>query len=267
MIKLLGVDAGNFETKVCCGNKVEKWSSALGEYRTLKLENQLGAYDWAWEYEGEKGFAGNLAKRESEYLRSKLGDTKAHHDAYIRVLLACHKYGTDFNLVVGQPISQHSKGEKSKIKDALVGEHSLTVNGVNKIIKIHEMEVCPETASAIFCEPTKETVQIVDVGAGTIGIALIENMQYIDKKSQSIDKGANSVKNLDIKALSEYIATLTNVELRTILVGGLATTIEEEMKKLYRNVEVMKPLGASPTYANCVGFYKLGEKRWQATTK
>ena len=123
---IVAVDAGNHETKYCSQYGVGKFPSVLGEYRERRLEQRFSDYDMVWEYRGKKGFAGTLAKYESEFSGSIMGDSKAHEDAKIRILLALHILGdTDYQIVVGQPINRHTPEEKLKIKVMLISENYL----------------------------------------------------------------------------------------------------------------------------------------------
>jgi plasmid segregation protein ParM len=52
-----------------------------------------------------------------------MGDTKAHKDTLLRVLIGIHRYSTlyqidetEFDIVVGQPISKHTFDEKTNSK-------------------------------------------------------------------------------------------------------------------------------------------------------
>lgn len=64
---IIGIDAGNYETKVCGPFGVKKFYSDIGEYRERNLKSSFGPDDMVWECEGKKGFAGSLARYESEF--------------------------------------------------------------------------------------------------------------------------------------------------------------------------------------------------------
>ena len=181
---ILGIDAGNYETKVCDG-AISKFPSALGEWRDLSLRS-YNKYDFEYEYKGIKGFGGTLAKRESQLAFSKLGDTKAHEDALIRILLACSLYDEDIQLVTGQPIK--SKADKQKIKDMLLGTHKIKINGVDRKITISAVEVATECASFYTVKPVPN-VTIIDMGAGTINVAVIKDTAYfVDERTTQTDE-------------------------------------------------------------------------------
>lgn len=81
--------------------------------------------------DGRKGYAGSIALYEDEFGSASIyGETKAHNDTKIRVLLAIHRYleryhlnVSRFSIVVGQPIKGHKESEKTLIKKMLLGLH------------------------------------------------------------------------------------------------------------------------------------------------
>ncbi len=263
---LLGIDAGNSEVKVCSKEGVDKFPSTIGEYRERNLISE-GANDMEWEYQGERGFAGTLADRESYYKRRTLGETKAHDDAKLRILLACYRNchdGDQLAIVVGQPIAQHNPGEKEKIIKMLTGKHVLTVNGITKVFTIATVTVAAESAAAYFAAPARGTVHVVDAGAGTIGLATIDNGSFIDRLSHSMPVGVDSTDGDNTKAILELILASTTDWGRNnpvYVVGGIAESLLSGVSARYPKAQVIYPEHAgqrlAPVYANAVGFYNL----------
>lgn len=277
MAQTLGIDAGNFETKVCGSFGTHKFNSTLGEYRERNLGEGInhGPDDMVWEYQGEKGFAGTLAQFESEFKRSVKGSTKAHEDAKLRVLLAVHRYGgteTEFNLIVGQPIDSHVPEEKAKIKEMLEGDHEMTVNGKFKRFTISRVEVAAEGSAANLADPKKGLVRIIDIGSGTINFATLYDLRYVDKDSFTEKFGMETVKSKDWGAMAKAIHARTtdkwdkNDLVR--VVGGGASTLFPHLKEYFNNIELLQPKlrvgdGISvvePVYANAVAFHEIGRK-------
>ncbi|WP_263314549.1 hypothetical protein, partial [Enterobacter hormaechei] len=64
--------------KIAGNNGCQMFSSFIGEYRDRKLVSSFGSDDMIFEYKGQMGFAGTLAKMESETGGSRKGDSKAH---------------------------------------------------------------------------------------------------------------------------------------------------------------------------------------------
>lgn len=96
---------------VCGPFGVSRFISEIEEYRERNMIQEFGEDNMIFEYKGRKGFAGSLAKYESELGGSRKGGTKAHNDAKIRILLAIHRYSDDMinDIVVGQPIGLHNE--------------------------------------------------------------------------------------------------------------------------------------------------------------
>lgn len=269
----LGIDAGNNEIKVMGQYGVDKFLSYLGEWRERKVGvDQFDKDDMEWEYNSKKGFAATLAERESDFKRSMMGETKAHEDVLLRVLLALHRYSDkrEHQIVVGQPIEKHEENEKNKIKDMLQGRHELTVNGIRKVIVIRRVEVAAEGASSFWCEPINGLVRILDCGSGTINAATINNKRYIDKETFGINYGFNTNKTVNLEAMSEAIITKAhrwNKSDHIRLIGGAAEQLAPYLKRHFHNLEVFYPpinnKRVHPVFANAIGFYNIARSVFQ----
>lgn len=260
---ILGIDAGNYKTKVCTANGVYSFYSDLGEYRERQLVSTYGDDDMIWEYNGERGFAGSLAKYECEFLRNMKGDSKAHKDAILRVLLACHRFGRGdiLKLIVGQTISRHS--DKKRIKEMLLGRHSITVNNEKKSFYIDKVEVAAEGASAFFVDPTNGIVRIIDVGSGTINFASINHGRFVDKDSFTTKDGIETLKSKDYSALAGRIETLAmdkwDHDDLIYLVGGGSKFVYPYLKNAFLKIKILN----QPEFANVKGFYLLGKQAYE----
>ncbi len=263
-----GADGGNNAVKLATIYGTKRMASTLGEYRERRLQSNFGDDDVIYEYEGERGFAGSLAQNESEFVREMMGDSKAHRDAKLRILIAIHRFMPDnyIDLVVGQPISKHTDEEKAKIKSMLTGRHTITVNGKERTFEIENVEVAAEGAAVYFAEPFEEDLlRIVDVGSGTVNLATIQNGNFIDKGSDSLYFGANSTKARDVSALTNAVIASTSAMWRredtVIVAGGIAKEVSDKLAEHYPNVRIVKPrVGNSivhPVFANAVGYYNI----------
>lgn len=268
---IVGIDAGNNEVKVMGPLGVDSFSSAIGEYQERNLTNTHGKDDMEWEYEGQRGVAGTLAI-ESDFGGSIMGDSKAHDDAKIRILLALHRYGnsSNYEIIVGQPIGTHTQEEKQAIKDMLIGRHTIVVNGKERTFTIARCEVAAEGGASFWSAPTDGLVRIIDVGSGTVNCASLIDKKYLNKDSFTLGFGMNTIRNQDLNELARGIARQTTKRWkkgdRVLLVGGVAERLLEPIKAHYPNAEVLKPVireggGArivKPVFANAVGFYNIG---------
>lgn len=272
MIEIVGFDGGNNEIKTASHRGCIRLLSNIGEYRERKLEQLHGEDDIIYEFKGKKGFAGTLAKYESEFNGSIMGTTKAHDDTLIRVLLGLWKHGgTHFNLVVGQPITGHTKDEKDKLKKMLTGAHDIVINGKKNTFTIGKVEVAAEGGAAFWSNPVKGMVRIIDIGSGTVNYASILDGRYIDKDSDTIKKGMNTNKSTDKREFVRGIATevLTKWERSdTVFVaGGAAHDLIPYVKEFFPNANLINPFHngslVEPVYANAVGFYKIGRQIYE----
>lgn len=269
---ILGIDAGNYKTKVVGNYGLMDFISAIGESRDVNLQQKHGEDDMVFEYEGRKGFAGTLAVYESEFVGSIMGDSKAHEDTRLRVLLAIHRYCTlynindnSFQIILGQPIAKHNQKEKEFLKWLICGRHTITVNGIERTFTVTQCEIAAEGASSLFSNMKKGLVRIIDLGSGTCNFATLLDGRFIDKDSGTLTFGMNTNKSNDMFALSRGIAT--NVLKKwdkndnVFVVGGVADEITSMLKEYFPNTHVLYPIYknkfVNPIYANAVAFYNI----------
>lgn len=268
---IVGIDAGNYEVKVVGPYGEDCFPSDLSEYRERNLVQCFSANDMVWEYNGRCGFAGTLARYEGEFNGSMLGDSKAHEDCRIRVLLALHRYANMdyYRIVVGQPIGQHNQVEKEKIKDLLRGEHRITVNEALKRICIEHVEVAAEAGAAFWSAPRDGLVHVLDAGSGTVNGATLVDRKYIDKDSWTLTFGANSTRTYDLPAMARAVATRAHMWGKKDLVltaGGIACELLPHIRTYFPRAEILRPRiqkgderqELHPKYANACGFYQIG---------
>ncbi|WP_078548622.1 ParM/StbA family protein [Litchfieldia alkalitelluris] len=271
MAMTVGFDWGNNEVKVAGPIGLDKFSSQIGEYTERNLESQHGKDDMVFEYKGRKGFAGTLAL-ESDFGGAIMGDTKAHEDALIRVLLGLHRYSNsaEYNIIVGQPIAKHTPGEKQAIKEMIEGRHTIVVNDKVRTFTIKRCEVAAEGGAAFWSAPCDGMVRIIDVGSATVNCASIINKKYLNKDSFTLSFGMNTIRNHDLTELARGIARETSKRWKkgdkVLLVGGIAEQLAEPIRAHYPHAEIIKPVLkegngmkiVKPIYANAVGFYNIG---------
>lgn len=275
---ILGIDAGNNETKIVGPNGPRKFNSTIGEYKDRNLKDSHGADDMEFHYHntGRKGNAGTLAQIESKYGASRKGITKANEDVLIRVLLALHLYSggeSEFGVVTGQPIKGHTKKETDKIREMLTKEeHTITVNGKKKKIKVVQCSIAPEGAVSGLLHPQKlGKVRVVDIGSGTVNLASLLELHYVNKESDTIPRGMTSMDDDD--ECPEFARTIViraeelewNLQKDYIrCVGGGAEKMFPFLSPDLPNAELYKPdfndMELDPVYANAVAFYEIARK-------
>lgn len=267
---LLGIDAGNDRVKVCGPLGAIDFCSEIGEYRERNLVNVFGPEEMEWEYLGKKGFAGTLAKYESEFTESMKGLTKANDDAKLRILLSIHRYsnGNEFKIVVGQPIKKYNDTEKRKIKNMMIGDHTLTVNRETKSFTISRCEVTAEGAGVGLLQPRPGTTRIIDIGSGTVNFGSVRDMRFIDKDSFTEDFGLNTITNKDYAAMARRIGVRAlnkwDRDDYVRLVGGGAAILHDPLKEFFPNVEIFSPVSMlktlDPVHANACVFFEIARK-------
>lgn len=274
---ILGVDAGNHRAKVAGVYGVDMYRTAICDWFERDVAESFGEDDMEFEVSGRRGYAGSIAAYEDIYGGGMYGESKAHEDTLIRILLAISRYRAKycprferFSIVTGQPIKTHKPDEKRLIADMLRGEHIFTVNGVKQCITIEEVGVAPEGSGAFWSSPQAGTVRIIDIGSGTVNCATIVDKHHINTASDTFNFGMETVGSAELGATARGIIRRTT-ELKwrnsdaVYVCGGVANEMLPFIKAHYPSARTVAPQlrrheGVSvlhPIYANAVGFYEL----------
>ncbi len=269
---LLGIDPGNKKVKVVTKMGAFSFDSCLGDGRERRLETEYPD-QMIGEYDGQPFFAGMLAERESYFPRRSMGLSKAHDDAKLRILIAIHRFSTEYEnkIVVGQPIKMHKPEEKKFIKEMLRNEHTLTLNGIKKTFRITLVEVSAEGAGAFFCKPQKTgIIRIVDVGSGTVNIATVRDGRFVDRESDTLAFGTESHGGSISDMTYGILASMSKMCKRDDdirIVGGPAEHVQSILVSTYPNCTVLRPMMKQgekaillhSEFANALGFYNLAK--------
>lgn len=272
---IIGIDAGNYKTKVCTAKGVFDFDSAFAPYHELYVrdEEDFGPDDMIIEYKGVKEFAGTLAKRENHFENDQLansvfGDTKYHEDALKRILIAIAKTKSKgpAKIFVGQPITKHSE-DKEKIKKMLEGIHQIVINGVKYEIEIEEVNVGVEGFAAAMCIPNLQPItRIIDFGSGTVNYATLKDGKRVNVGSGTITQGSETT---EIGALLRAtLNTLRNqkwkAEDHVWICGGIAKRVFKEVQKWFPNAKLIFPLSNNEVqgshFVNAIALYKLAKE-------
>lgn len=275
---VLGVDAGNYKAKVAGPYGIDSYRTAICEWFERDIVESFADDDMEFEIDSRKGFSGTIAAYEDIYGASSMyGDSKAHEDTKIRVLLAIQRYInkycpgiTDVSIVTGQPIVSHKDFEKEQIKELLLGQHEFIVNKKRQYFTIHEVGVAGEGSGAFWSNPESGTIRILDIGSGTVNAATIIDKRYINNASTTFNFGMETVNKDSLDAVSRGIIRATTKlkwgqKDKVLICGGIANTIIPYIAVHYPNVRVLQPLlresghvsVAEPVFANAIGFYEL----------
>lgn len=262
---IIAIDAGGHETKFYDGQQICRFPSAIGyDWRERRIEAQQGEHDLEWEYNGQRGFAGTLALYESDAAGSQKGDSKAHPDARLRVLLALHQYaeGAEHRIIVGQPVGTHTAPEKAAIKDMLQGRHELIVNGSRRVLVVSRCEVAAEGVSAGLLVPGGGMIRVIDIGSGTVNYGTLIDRRFNDRGSFTLSTGMETTLTADSIAFGRQIA------LRAIsggwrkgdavyLCGGGAAGLTEALRAYFPLAQLVP---GDPVTANVRAFYLIARR-------
>lgn len=279
---ILGVDAGNYKAKVVGPYGVDSFRTAVCDWFERNVHEKFGEDDMEFEIDGRKGFAGSIAAYEDEFGGgSMFGESKAHEDNKIRILLALYRYITKYfpgehaiSLVTGQPIVSHKEDDKQTIRSMLLGPHEIFVNGRTQRLNIMDVGVAPEGSAAYWSNPKVGTLRIIDIGSGTVNAATIIDKHHVNNASGTFNFGMETVSDRsDIARIARGIIRSTT-ELKwkktdkVFVCGGVAEVILPHITEHYQNVHILVPqyrIGEgkaqplNPVYANAVGFYELAK--------
>ncbi|WP_338652671.1 hypothetical protein V6B14_12745 [Sporosarcina psychrophila] len=278
---ILGIDAGNNGAKVAGPYGLDISKTAICGWFERDIEETFGDDDTEFEICGRKGFAGSIAEEEDEYGGgSMFGDTKAHDDTKVRVLLAANRYIKKYcpqvntlKIVVGQPIATHKDSEKKKIEDMLLYGHEFVVNGERVSYFIEEVRVAIEGGGAFWSRPEIGLVRILDIGSGTVNAVTTKDKKIINNSSSTFNFGAETIRNKsDMSGMARgIIQNTTKLKWHkddfVLVCGGIADRVAMHLKNHFTNIEVLSPqfqyqdgiTVAHPVYANAIGFYNIAK--------
>jgi len=264
---VISIDNGGNSTCIVTKDRQEKFPSVKGLYGNRTLTDVSGKHDYIVDYEGEKYVMGTLAKYDCKYPLQMHTETKQHLFFDLSTLVAIHQFGYSINyLVTSVPITMHKDDEKFGIIERLVGDHSISVNGMRKKFQIMDVKVAPETAVAFWVDEPEGKNRFIDLGSRTIGYAttLYEDdiNRFIDSESGTFKgKGLEALSDdYNQKALADYICgRLMSIwnrydDVYLLSGGALDNQLVEEITKYFPKAKTMK----NPQMANSIGMYLLG---------
>lgn len=278
---ILGLDAGNFNIKVCGMYGVSSYNSSICPWFSRDIEETFGKDDAEFEIDGARGFTGTIAEFEDVFNgESMYGLSKAHDDTKIRVLVSIYRYIKEHSLsvrtvslVVGQPIKRHVQKDKDDIINMLKGEHRYKVNGEEVNIVIENVGVCAEGSGAFWSGTESSDARVIDLGSGTTNIASIRSRRHVNNMSDTLNFGVNTGKSKrELEDVATGIIRATtrlqwNKDDLVYVCGGVAEDVIFHIKQHYENAEALYPIledysglsRVSPVYANAIGFHKIAK--------
>lgn len=276
---ILGVDAGNHRGKIAGIHGVDSFKTNICSWFERDVKEVFGNDDMEFIINGRKGYAGTIAQYEDEFGDgTTYGETKAHEDTKVRILLGIHRYIEKFKidadcifLVTGQPIKKHKEDEKAKIIQMLKGHHNFVVNQKRVAFEIEGVGVAPEGSGAFWSNPNMGTIRIIDIGSGTVNLATIIDKKHIHKSSDTMNTGIETLRNKnDYESLAAAIFRMATKlkwqkEETVQVCGGIAENILPHIQKHFPFAVTLQPklrrevetLNVPPIYANAIGFYNI----------
>lgn len=279
---ILGVDAGNHRAKVVGSCGIDTFRTAICDWFERNVIERFDEDDMEFEIDGRKGFAGTIATVEDEFGGgSMFGESKAHDDNKVRILLALYRYINKYcpgehtiGLVTGQPIVSHKPEEKEAIRSMLIGPHEIFVNGRMQRLNIMDVRIAPEGAAAFWSNPMVSEIKILDIGSATINACAISNKRVVNTFSDTFNIGMETVSDKEnLERIARGIIRKTT-ELKwkktdkVLVCGGVAEDILPHITEHYTMARVLVPqyrkgegkaYPLNPVYANAVGFYELAK--------
>jgi plasmid segregation protein ParM len=196
--------------------------------------------DMVVEFDGRRYFIGEWAR-----LQSPDPVTPQNRDRSLEIVrllaltaLAQVTGGRCDRLVTGLPVAWY-RSDRSDIEEALTGEHTLTLNGVESSIAIARTTVVPQPAGGFFGsiishdgtltdshKLARAKVAILDIGMHTTDCVLMDNMTYIDHRSDSIEAAAGEYYALLRREIRDrYKVNLTLRDIEQITQNGNTMTL------------------------------------------
>lgn len=271
-MSVVGLDLGRRNIKAFTGEKYVTFPAIVGEWRDIKLENDLGSKAFYGEFQGQRFFAGTLAEEESEFCRQMLVDSKATPDSLLLALIALHKIGlTEADIVTGVPIDQHDRTTKESLINLLKGVWELNLNGVKRTISISRVRVAVEGGGAFWSNPKDGLVRLVDGGSKTINYITMRNRRYVDRDSGTLKFGFDTNKSSDYEQMVTSIAAELGKKWSqndsVYTVGGQSETLAKYLKPYFpytttlQENKIVVHQGERVDlnlFSNAVGYYNIG---------
>jgi hypothetical protein len=235
---------------------------------------------------GEKGtfFVGDLARRAGNHGKKAKQDSKAHEQNMVFTLTMLHRLGVVGNVKLGTvvPIENH-RSDAKKMKKMLLGEHIVTVNGVERRMNIIDVLIGVEGGATYYVTPEEETedrvVHIMGIGSEKSNFATYDhNGRYVHNQSGSSSTISwEKFRNFSKAARPEAIAKAIYSEVGGYhwdlpyedeygdvrekvfyVAGGAADMLLSEIRKFFPNVRV----APNPLYSDCLGMLHASALEW-----
>lgn len=262
--RMIAVDAGRSFVKVKPQfGDLFKFPSYIGHWADRENPEFVEG-DIEMEYEGEKYFVGQLAKRESDDWYQPYMEDKAVLETVLLTLGAIYLAGFksgDVSLITGVPVNRY-KLDKERLKDLLKRKHEVIINGEHFTYNINRILIGIEGGSSFYQYPREGRVRIIDIGSRTTNVVTYEDYVYINRESTTLDMGwetykeitANNAEALTKSIVGQVSRRKWSLDDPVLVVGGVAELMLPYLKNSFPNAEVVE----DAIYSNVKGYYALG---------
>ncbi len=212
MVRILGLDIGNGHVKAYDGQHAVILPSIAGPAVAISFRSRLEGQhpdDITIESKGRVWFAGELALRQSPAPIAPRGQVRDGEILRMLMVAALYRLGTPtgehLRVITGLPIQWYLPPDKEAMQQALGGPQHCTVNGEQRVWWVDTVEVYPQPFGTIAYELLRNGGEgqiaawrngVVDVGDGTTGLALFDQLEYREPGSNSIAVGIGMAREL-----------------------------------------------------------------------
>ena len=234
-MEILGIDIGFGFTKVTNGKDFAIFKSVLGEATDIQFRMNIGASNLSKNLhvtiDDKSYFVGDFAEQQSS-VRYFTMDKEKMLSEFVKVFaltsvgIFSKKY-VPINIVTGLPVGFFSQYQHRFIQ-ILKGHHDIVYHRadgteISRKIHINEVFVLPQPIGSMFNlmmdemgeitnrELNKQKVGVVDIGFRTTDYTILNQLQYVERGSSSLDIGISNSFALITNKLRQQ--TGVNVEL------------------------------------------------------
>lgn len=257
----IGVDLGYSHVKAETSNgKKATFASLVGTPAENQFDTTLPANTFAIEYNGTPRLVGAGVSSQSRYSSNKKDRgwvTSEEYQALFLTAITQLSRGSkiDIDAVTGLPVN--FMGDKAAVKENLLGEHRIKIDGKTQVLNIRSCKVVPQPFGSVFSltlngfgKAVENTnllqgmVGVVDVGSKTTNILTIDRMRDVGIDSLSINSGGWKVTDAvkrklidlyDFDHIDDYQVAQAIVDRKISYYSGsldIADMVESEIKPL-----------------------------------
>lgn len=236
---IIASDFGYGYTKACSNKDFIKFPSLLSKARNIRFVSEIASdasdLEKLWvDLDGNEFFVGKLAYSQGTEIIQVLHKDKFLHKSTEIIMKSALGYISknfqgspkEFDCISGLPVSFCTSEAKENLANMLRGSHEITFKRdlVKKdpekvLFSINDVKIMPQPLGSLFhvildqngnfkddsVDLASGSIAIIDIGFGTTDFTIIDNLEYIDKYSRSINSAVSNVCSNLSNVLSEQI--------------------------------------------------------------